>query len=576
MDPHSIKLRYTLDGATTIRRASFPREPTFAALADIARDRFQLKPEQEVELLYRDSDGDLITVSSDQELREYFETLQYGVRAHTFEFRVKAQPAESGATTPLTASEAADDWVLEGGVDAREGEATKDDSAASSTVLFEAVEVSDAASDPEETPLAPAAPASIVERTQALIDAEFPTGAAACDPLDEPLPQATSAPEMPFTGLPSSFASLLSGLPSHAGSFSAHLSSLLTSPQSALGRLSTLATNPVGALDLSDLGASVAQLGEHFSDAAREVVEGVRKEADAVRGEFEQFKLEVEREKARFEDEVRRALEQAAQTPSPFAPRSNAPEPSEMGTTAADEDDESESAAEDVDPEEPALRLGAGAPASLAELERRRAAVHAKRAAKEARRIAREKRRQEKEARREERREARKAEKAARRASRAAAASAGPVEKAAAPIEQTAAPAAEKAAAPVEEVREESAEAEMSTMPGGLPVSPPLPPTAVQTEETTWGSRYAPAYLQAPAAGASAPTSHSTAEASPAHHDDDNKPVLLTNFLLACGELGMDVRAHNTRVTLTDIWCDLHGRGLSRMIERACDELLDI
>ncbi|GAA6051248.1 hypothetical protein JCM3770_005893 [Rhodotorula araucariae] len=566
MAPHTFKLRYTADGATTIRRASFHCQPSFAALDALVRERFQLQPAQDVELLYRDADSDLIT-SSDQELSEYFASLTGGVRSHTFDLQVKSHPHEFAAV-PSLESGPIDDWVLEGDARASEGtDSEKQDSTAASTVLFEAVEVSEVASDPEETPIAPT---SIAERTQALIDAEFPTGAAAADPVDEPLPEVNAAPEMPFTGLPSSFASLLSGLPSHAGAFSAHLSSLIASPQSALGRLSTLAVNPVGALDLSDLGHSVAQLGEHFTDAAREVIEGVRKEADAVRSEFEQFKLEVEREKARFEDEVRRALDQAGQTPLPVVPRSDAPEPSEVGTTAA-EDDEDESAAED-DPEEPTLLVNRGAPISSEDFELRRAAVHAKRAAKEARRIAREKRRQEKEARREERREARKAEKAARKASKTVAA---PCQEAFSLSEQATAPA-ENAATLFEQKEHEDAsgaEVQMSRMPGGLPASPKQPCTPVETVEATWASRYAPAYIETPATGT--PTSSITVEAATVHHDDDNKSVLLTNFLLACAELGMDVRAQSTRTHLTDIWCDLHGRGLSRMVERACDELLD-
>ncbi|TNY19493.1 Proteophosphoglycan ppg4 [Rhodotorula diobovata] len=511
----------------------------------------KLAPDQAIQLTYRDGDGDDITLSTDVELREYLESAQ----ACSFILRLPSHTAHSGVATTLYSADAADvdDWEFEDGKDDDKEPVTSkapvstNETASTPTLLDEPREVADAAAaDPEETPLAPAAAAaSVAERTQALIDAEFPTStstndtSAAADPIDEPLPHLpnSGSPDMPFTGLPSSFASLLSGLPSHAGALGTHVSSLLSSPQSALGRLSALAADPMGAgaaaLDLSDLGRSVAQLSAHLSDAAREVVEGVRKEADAVRGEFEELKAEVAREKSRFEDEVRRAMEQAKETPSPFAPRSAA------ATAPREASEEYEMHARGA-PEEPYVqRTGTGPAPSLAE-----------RMSREERRCVRERRRQEKEARREARRAQKAADKAARKEAKLKAAQAAGA---------TAAPVAVPTAESKDVKRDVSSsslfEGSMSTMPGSLPTPREW---AAATNASVSNSAFYPRVGQ-----------------EQEHHDDDDKPVLLTNFLLACDELGMDVSDPRVRIALTDTWCDLNGRGLSRMVARALDEFCE-
>ena len=362
---------------------------------------------------------------------------------------------------------------------------------------------------------------------------------------------------MPFTGLPSSLASLLSGLPSHAGALGTHVSTLLASPQSALGRLSALASDPMGAgvssLDLSDLGRSVAQLSAHLSDAAREVVEGVRKEADSVRTEFEQLRAEVAREKSRFEDEVRSALEQAKQSPSPFAPRpaptshEAATDEYEMGARGGKDDDaesSDEGEPEDAYPQRAASPTSSPAPST-------RPMTHAERVAKKERRQAREQRKHDKEV----RREARRADKAARNAAKAGFVTAHQ-------LLRNQAQAQGGASSPLE------AEGDVSRMPGSLPGShqAPSPPST--------SSPPSPRFVPASSLLSSAPPGAWTAPAE--QHADDGRPVLLTNLLLAVEELGLDVQANpQMRMLLTDIWCDSNGRGLSRMIERALDELAD-
>ncbi|GAA5854051.1 hypothetical protein JCM9279_004364 [Rhodotorula babjevae] len=564
-----IKVRHThSDGTTTIRRATLDSRATYPALVSLVRDRFQLAPETQVELLYKDDDGDDITFTTDIELREYLDL------ATTGNFLLRLHAPRSGSAAPTTTyhddTADVDDWEFEDGEDAAQG---KDDSVTTPALIETVVVDATAAADPEETPLAPApASASIAQRTQALIDAEFPTSSssAAADPIEEPLPEARAhtpagaAPDMPFTGLPSSLASLLSGLPSHAGALGTHVSGLLASPQSALGRLSVLASDPLGAgvssLDLSDLGRSVAQLSAHLSDAAREVVEGVRKEADSVRTEFEQLRAEVAREKSRFEDEVRSALEQAKQSPSPFAPRpatttasrEAATDEYEMGATSRRMDDEVESS-DEGEPEEAYVQRAASQASSPAPSTR--PMTQAERAAKEQRRQAREQRKRDKEARR-----ARRADKAARNAAKAGIITAHELlrnqEHAQGGVSQ----------APLE------AEGGSSRMPGSLPGAHQAPSPASSSSPPS--PRFVPASQLLSSAPPGAWTPEAPASRLAEQHADDGRPVLLTNLLLAVEELGIDVQGHpQLRTLLTDIWCDSNGRGLSRMIERALDEL---
>ncbi|KPV77498.1 uncharacterized protein RHOBADRAFT_51343 [Rhodotorula graminis WP1] len=557
------------DGTTTIRRATLDSRTTYPALVSLVRDRFQLVPAHQVELLYKDDDGDDITFTTDVELREYLDTATTG----SFVLRLHTHKPDAATSTTTYHDDTADveDWEFEDGEGALASDGHHDSAPTPALIDTVAADAADAA-DPDETPLTPApASATIAQRTQALIDAEFPTSssAAAADPIDEPLPQAHAdgpTPDMPFTNLPASLASLLSGLPSHAGALGTHVSTLLASPQSALGRLSVLASDPMGAgvssLDLSDLGRSVAQLSAHLSDAAREVVEGVRKEADSVRTEFEQLRAEVAREKSRFEDEVRHAMEQAKQTPSPFAPRPAAAAAAassretttdeyEMGPTTSgqqQEQDEDVESSDEGEPEEPYAQRAASSPAARAP------PTPAERLAKEQRRKAREQRRQDKER----RREARKADKAATRN----AAKAGFVTAHELLRNQEQAQAGGMASSPLE------ADGGSSRMPGSLPGShqAPSPPST--------SSPPSPRFVPASQLLSSAPPGAWTAPT--VQHADDGRPVLLTNLLLACEELGMDVQGHpQLRTLLTDIWCDSNGRGLSRMIERALDELAD-
>ncbi|GAA5994189.1 PB1 domain-containing protein [Rhodotorula paludigena] len=587
MSTLSLKVSYSdpASGTTTLRRLALARgcPPSFAHLAADLRTRFLLAPGDQLDLLHRDQDGDLVTLSSDGELRELVQSLTPDEHTLRLELRLADRPASvatpADSIPPTAATVEADDWleVSEARVQALAASELHSNSDADKVeVLFSTPESHPpsppAAADPEETPLA--APASLAERTQALIDADFPSSSTIDDPADEPLPSLADVEsevppppphDLPFTGLPSSFASLLSGLPTHAGSFGAHLSTLLSSPHSALGRLSTLAHDPTGALDLSDLGRSVAQLSDELFGAAREVAEGVRREADAVRGEFAQFRDEVEREKRRFGDEVNEALEQARQERA----RANA------STTAAETAFESVAspqseptvAASDALGDE-SLHPGARSPSlSPAERQARLAQRLAKRAAKEARHIAREKRRQEKEARREERR----AEKAAHR---------------------TAHRRRDVASEDGKKEEKAGASPEMAPMPGSLPVfanpaasvleapkchpvrverwcgthyGRPIPSVSSSSSCTSVGSVFAQAPLVA-----EAPARLDDRDAD----DDDDKPVLLTKFLLGASDLGIDVEAPAVRHALTDLWCEHNGRGYSRLIERACDEWL--
>ncbi|GJN89714.1 hypothetical protein Rhopal_002701-T1 [Rhodotorula paludigena] len=588
MSTLSLKVSYSDPalGTTTLRRLALARDcpPSFAHLADELRTRFLLAPGRQLDLLHRDQDGDLVTLSSDGELRELVQSLAPDEHTLRLELRLAdrpasvASPADSIPPTPATVE--ADDWleVSEARVQALAASELHSHSDADKVeVLFSTPDSHPpsppAAADPEETPLA--APASLAERTQALIDADFPSPATTDDPADEPLPSLADSEsevppppphDLPFTGLPSSFASLLSGLPTHAGSFGAHLSTLLSSPHSALGRLSTLAHDPTGALDLSDLGRSVAQLSDELFGAAREVAEGVRREADAVRGEFAQFRDEVEREKRRFGDEVNEALEQARQERA----RANAP------TTATETASESVAspqseptvAASDALGDE-ALHPSARSPSlSPAERQARLAQRLAKRAAKEARHIAREKRRQEKEA----RREARRAEKAAHRAAHR-----------------------RRDAASEDGRKEEKADVspEMAPMPGSLPVFATPAASVLEARkchpvhvERWCGTHYGRLIPSVSSGTSSSSSAGSFSRQAPLvaeaparvddrdHDDDDDKPVLLTKFLLGASDLGIDVEAPAVRHALTDLWCEHNGRGYSRLIERACDEWL--
>lgn len=463
-----------------------------------------------------------------------------------------------------------------------------------------AVAVAAAAADPAE----PVLPGSFASRLDALIDAEFPRvapppsstsslavpNAADLDPAEEPLSPGDPAEDhVPpdrtadgragpaFSSLPGSFSSILSGLPSHAGAFSAQLAALVGSPESALGRLSAVLTNPTGAVssgavNLADLSSSLSNLGVDVGAAVQEVLQSVRAEAEGVRGEFERFKTEVEAEKARFESEVRAALDEAKRaraeaTRAQSSASGPAPAPVPApATAAADEHGSKDNAGRSTHSH------GHG-----------RGHAHAHREAKEARRSAREQRRHDKAAAshfgggatagtyesryswapRESTEPLRHPMSGGwcRQPKTGGAAAAFPAKSgcgvATGATSPSATPEATAATTPV------SPPAVMRDPPYGMPGSMPF---------STPGARGTVPGADAGGATPAAAVAGGSPFADPAPQDAD-KPVLLTAFLGAARLIGFDVDDANIRVALTDIWCSSSGRGMSAMLDQACEEL---
>ena len=444
-----------------------------------------------------------------------------------------------------------------------------------------------AAADPAE----PVLPGSFADRLDALIDAEFPrvsppaatptvaapaagSDSAATDPADEPLSplddsaaprQQRAAADTPaFSTLPGSFSSILSGLPSHAGAFSAQLATLVGSPDSALGRLSAILTNPTGAvssgaINLSDLSSSFSNLGIDVSAAVHEVLQSVRSEAEGVRTEFERLKTQVEAEKSKFEAEVRAALEEAKRARAEAAnagasastPASQAADPEEV-PAAGDDDHSSHS------PPTHAHR-------------------HPHRETKEARRSARADKRcyesryswAPRDANNEPRRGMSTSGGWCRQPKSGATSSAATARAGcgggggggwSGPAPSFAAPPFVMRDAPY-------------GMPGSMPFS-----TANAAPKGSWsgwggahvraGSSSPPPNDPLPSASPTAATTHFAGQ-----EEDDDKPVLLTAFLGSARTIGFDVDDASIRIALTDIWCESNGRGMSAMLDKACEEL---
>ncbi|GAA5986510.1 hypothetical protein JCM10908_003781 [Rhodotorula pacifica] len=572
------------------------------------RERFQFDSSTHLELFYRDEDGDLITLSSDQELQELLTSpdAQNGVVRLEVRESAASQPAASASVeepaeqTPASPI-AADDWL--------EVESVEDEPliapsietyaygsySADLAAVDRIMSVSDqgpptTAADPAD-PAEPVLPGSFATRLEALIDAEFPRDTTmanatpgqatptvaeseSADPAEEPLASpgvADPAEEVPttegstrtdgpppaFSTLPGSFSSILSGLPTHAEAISAQLATLVGSPNSALGRLSSILSNPTGAvssgaINLSDLSSSFSNLGVDVSAAVHEVLQSVRSEADGVRSEFERFKSEVEAEKAKFEQEVRAALEEAK--------RARAEAASAAAGVAAPAQDASTQVPSAEDEHKGKDR---SAPHHHA---------HAHREAKEARRSAREQRWHD-----------RSFESPYSWGARyTSPADHGPSDGSVPGMsggwcrqsknKWTTAPRSgwasssngwgASAAAPPPIMRDAP-----YGMPGSMPFSS-ADPTASKSGSSGWG---APPATTATSSWASPPpTTNATANVA---EEDGDKPVLLTAFLGAARSIGFDVDDAGIRTALTDIWCDSNGRGLSAMLDKACEEL---
>ncbi|GAA5866445.1 hypothetical protein JCM3774_004686 [Rhodotorula dairenensis] len=596
-------------GPPVLRKLTLETASILDLIATV-RERFQFDPSAHLELYYRDQDGDLITLSSDEELRELLASpdAQNGVvRLQVCETASRIPPASAAADADLPTNPdgpgpgpaPADDWLE---IDSVEDEPLL---AGFSTRVYtaqpgppvEAEVEGPAAADPAE----PVLPGSFASRLDALIDAEFPrvavdpsatptvagSDSAAADPAEELLspgdppldsdtvPSATTGgrrrdEEPAFSTLPGSFSSILSGLPSHAGSFSAQLATLVGSPESALGRLSAILTNPTGAvssgaINLADLSSSLSNLGVDVDAAVHEVLQSVRSEAEGVRGEFERFRTEVEAEKTKFEAEVRAALEEAK--------RARAEAASARSTAGAEPVPETDTRA--PAPADHASQDNAGRSAHGFG----HGHGHAHREAKEARRSAREQRRHDKHA---------AATGPDRRCyeSRYSWTPRDPSEpcypgsggwcrqpkSGGAPFGFAAksgfgggggAASAATAASPPP-----PPPVVMRDAPYGMPGSMPFSTSGPKSPGWSAPAEDVPAADTPPATGAGG--AGGNAFADPA---DGDKPVLLTAYLGAARLIGFDVDDANIRVALTDIWCSSSGRGMSAMLDQACEEL---
>ncbi|GAA5880466.1 hypothetical protein JCM1840_003546 [Sporobolomyces johnsonii] len=372
--PVALKITHTApSGSSTTRKLILPRTPApaFASLTDTVKTRFQLS--DQLAFTFRDEDGDLITLSSDDELAELFNSLDDSTTTLRFQLVTLPQRAAtfvssrplttSGTATSISTSspsptppsvvdessvsahvqvanavaglsgerlvegpekcarKADDEWMRISLRDIKEKQRSAEENIGDDveepttpTLLFE---------DPDDDPLP-----STAELAQARIEREFPPAAAPSppstsapidstvpggfpdDPSEAPLPP--SPPSVPFGTLPTSFTSLLSSLPLHAESLSTRLSSALSSPDSPTHRISSFLSRPPSSLDdLPALARALPSLGAELGGVVREVMDGVKREADEIRDEFARFRGEVEREKSRFEDEIRKAMEVA-------------------------------------------------------------------------------------------------------------------------------------------------------------------------------------------------------------------------------------------------------------------------
>ncbi|GAA5968064.1 hypothetical protein JCM8115_000019 [Rhodotorula mucilaginosa] len=599
------------DQPPVLRKFTLPTDRVTLLFATV-QHRFQFDPSLHIELFYRDQDGDLITLSSDEDLRELLASpdgqndvirLEVTARPRSQPATETEQPAEATAAPASSASAAAaaaDDWLeiesvedeplLAGFSTQVYGTTIETPVAAEETVASDETTAATAtAADPAE----PVLPGSFANRLDALIDAEFPrvsppaatptvaaagSDSAATDPADEPLsplddPAASTAPRQQqgvgadtpaFSTLPGSFSSILSGLPSHAEAFSAQLATLVGSPDSALGRLSAILTNPTGAvssgaINLSDLSSSFSNLGIDVGAAVHEVLQSVRSEAEGVRSEFERFKTQVDAEKTKFEAEVRAALEEAkrARAEAASAGPAQAADPEEVPATEEEEDKSSNTRS--------THGHGHG---------------HAHRETKEARRSARADKRcyesryswAPRDANNEPHRGMNaggwcRQPKSGSTSAAAARAGYGGGGGWGAPAPSFAAPPFVMRDAPY-------------GMPGSMPFS-----TANAAPKGSWsgwgGAHAATAGSSSPPPNDPLPSASVSFSASPSagatnfagQEDDDDKPVLLTAFLGSARTIGFDVDDASIRIALTDIWCESNGRGMSAMLDKACEEL---
>ncbi|GAA5836331.1 hypothetical protein JCM3766R1_003491 [Sporobolomyces carnicolor] len=338
---HPAPSPLTFDRTTRKLLLTIPPIPAYESLVEIALARFKLSGR--AELVYKDEDGDVITLSCDEELQDLFMAADRAATSVRFELRqlepstprvarsddrISEAPVSAVASSALEPESPLPARQHRRGEDqdrlavAQHAEATPTSEIAPSgrevtaapttpTLLFE---------DPDETPLPST---SEIARDQAA--KEFPPpstasstfsshpGAFPDDPLDLPLPSSSRDDTLPFSNLPTQLTSFLASLGTRSSVFSSTLASALspTSPHSPTSRLSSI----LSASSLDDIpvvASSLVQMGSEFAEIAKDVAIGVRREADEIRAEFTRLRDEVERERTRFREEVRDAVNQAS------------------------------------------------------------------------------------------------------------------------------------------------------------------------------------------------------------------------------------------------------------------------
>ncbi|BGP54925.1 hypothetical protein JCM8202_003435 [Rhodotorula sphaerocarpa] len=567
----TFKVSHSVQSGPPVLRKITSESTSISDLIATVRDRFQFAATAPLELFYRDEDGDLITLSSDGDLHELLASPVARSSAVRVEVRLAGgQPSGPGAATSpapsSTSSTAAagavhlpaesphqvtEDWTeidsasvedepLLAGFSEQLYASSRRDAPEPPSAEVESVPV--AVEDPAELVL----PGTFTARLESLIEQDFPRGEEAPaasekeasatptladtdDPAEEPLPSSEKAhPEAPhgfadhpaFSDLPASLSSILSGLGTHAGSFGEQLAALAGTRGSALGRLACLLSNPSaavssGAIDLSDVPASLSRVGIDVSAAVQEVLQSVRSEADGVRDDFERFKREVEAQKLKFEREMRAALEEAKRA------REEAAAAAAAGSAQQSEKPGTSSAATGECPGANSNRYGpsgrygpcfAGNKAGTSDWT---GGCRSHGAGSRGRR-------------------------------------GGIGFRGGGGHSWWAGPSASMSDLP-------------SSMPGtfawSAPRPPPPAPAAGPSKET-----------EVPEAS-SAPPPQGPAETTQSTEGLDDKPVLLTTFLGAARQIGFDVDDAGIRTALTDVWCDCNGRGMSDMLDKACEQL---
>ncbi|GAA5971165.1 hypothetical protein JCM3765_006157 [Sporobolomyces pararoseus] len=341
----TVKVTHALTSTTRKLLLSDEKPLAYDSLLDTILSRFNLQGQ--AELVYKDEDGDVITLSSNEELVELAAVAHKTQKPLRFDLKLSGKPSEiiekklnvqqeesvvSGASSPKSSKQGTTDSLGETSAADRNEEEEEwtrvqaaESAATSQTSTPVAVERTDPTTptlpfeDPDETPLPST---SDLAREQAA--REFPSSSASSsissshpdtfpdDPLDLPLPT-TSDDTLPFSSLPNSLSSFLASLGNRSSTFSSTLASALspTSPHSPTSRLSTI----LSASSLDDIplvASSLVQMGSEFAEIAKDVALGVRREADEIRGEFVKLREEVERERGRFRDEIRDAVNQAS------------------------------------------------------------------------------------------------------------------------------------------------------------------------------------------------------------------------------------------------------------------------